>query len=155
MNIIFLIYFISFFDVERNVEMVRQNSFVEVVRTDFSFGNRFISIITKGRDSAIAIKGLAYYNNDSLLIQSADTSKIFKLDSLALFIEKACELKKNPYIRNNSHDTIKAEVFLNDEKIYSSFRWRENFWNLFGLIYREIPSEYNPFPPYGTFLIDQ
>lgn len=117
------------------------------VRVDFRLSGKFYSIMMNESGRSYAIKGLGSYYEDSLKIAQSDTSEIFKLDSAAQFFINLDKIKKDPVIGSNYMGAPRVEIYYDRSKIYDSYRWDEDFWDLFRPIMHQIPKGFNPFNP--------
>lgn len=116
-----------------------------IVRSDIRFGPKFYSIYANVEGEAFVIKGQGSDYTEPLQIQYSDTSEVFKLDSIASFIEKLRSIKKNPVFGARRLDAARVEIYYDGKKVYDAYKWDEKFWDLFRPIVEQIPNEYNPF----------
>jgi hypothetical protein len=115
------------------------------VQTDIRLGSKFYSIYLNEEGKAYVIKGNGSYYTDTLKILSADTSNVFKLDSIKLFFENLNRIKANPIIGPNRVDAPRVEIYYDNQKIYDDYKWDEVLWDLFKPIMEQIPQGFNPF----------
>jgi len=115
------------------------------IRSDIRFGKKFFSICISEDGTAYAIKGVGSHYLEPLKVESSDTSKIFKLDSIEVFLKNLDHMKDNPIIKPFRLDSPRGEVYYKQKKVYDDYKWDDFFWNLFNPIMRQIPAEFNPF----------
>jgi hypothetical protein len=114
-------------------------------RNDIRFGKRFFSILVRENGTAYVIKGIGSNYMDSLQIESADTSQIFKLDSSAVYFDRLKKLQSNPVFKSNLSGGARAEIYYHQQKICDSYHWGESFWDLFRPIMEQLPKGFSPF----------
>ena len=115
------------------------------VRADIRLGNKFYSICLNQDGEGYIIKGNASYYTDTLKIESSDTSKVFKIDSVNVFFENLNKMKAHPVFGESRLDAPRAEIYYNRQKVYDGYRWDELFWDLFRPVMEQLPKGYSPF----------
>jgi len=114
-------------------------------RVDFRFGNRFYSFCSKESGDSYVIKGKSSEYNDSFVIFSADTSRIFRIDPSKVYFGKLTVLSKKPLVVDHHSDAPRVEIYYDGKKIYDSHRWDEEFWDIFRPVMSQLPKGFNPF----------
>jgi hypothetical protein len=115
------------------------------VKADIRFGSKFYSIYLSPKGIGYVIKGRGSRYSKPLEIASSDTSQIFKLDSIGLSYKALDKLRIKPTIDSSFQDSPRAEIYYNNKKIYDTYRWDTEFWNVFRPIMEQIPRGFNPF----------
>ncbi|MGK2862486.1 MAG: hypothetical protein ACSLE0_11160 [Chitinophagaceae bacterium] len=140
-----LLYTLFFFATILSCKERYHNNRSYCVRTDIRFGSRFCSIFINEDGTAYAIKGRGSHYTEPLKIISSDTSNIFKLDSIKLYLENLNKIKDEPVIGGYRNDAHRAEIYCNQKKVYDAYNWDEEFWKLIKPIMEQIPKGFNPF----------
>ncbi|MBO9204662.1 MULTISPECIES: hypothetical protein [Niastella] len=117
------------------------------VRCDVRLFTRFFSIYINTNGNAYVIKGIGSDYADSLVVQSADTSQVFTLDSAKVFFAALDKLIAQPVFKpNGSVGTAqRGEVYYKQVKVFDDYAFDPDFWDLFRPIMGQVPKAYNPF----------
>ena len=115
------------------------------IQFNVRYGTRFYSIFANEDGMAVAIKGKGSYHTDPFKIDVSDTSQIFRIDSIKLFLKAIDTFKTKPVVGKEKPHSPRVEIFNHQTKIYDAYNWNENFWDLFRPIMKQIPSGFNQF----------
>ncbi|HEV8283905.1 MAG TPA: hypothetical protein VGQ09_06330 [Chitinophagaceae bacterium] len=126
---------------KQNVTSEKEYNFQANIR----LGYKYYSINVNEEGKAQVIKGKGSFYTEPLKIESSDSSKIFKIDSLRVFFENVDKIKRSPLIDSNRTDAPRVEMYYQHKKIYDAYKWNENFWDLFRPIMEQLPKGYSPF----------
>lgn len=82
-------------------------------------------------------------NNKNVIV----STNFFKLDTTCAFFQLIKKYEQIPYFNTRETNAYiqKADVFVADKKIFSSFASDNRFWELFRTIMEKIPENCNPF----------
>ncbi len=116
-----------------------------IVRCDVRFEERFFSIYISETGRSFIVRGFGSRHSNSLSIESSDTSKVIKLDSVNLFFQRLDSLKMHPVIGSEILGAQRIEIYYFGKKIYDSYKWDYQFWHLIEPIMMQLPKGYNPF----------
>lgn len=122
-----------------------KNEQINEARVDIRFDTKFYSILLSKNNKAYVIKGSGTDYRDSLVILNSDTSLRFKIDSVKTFFIKLDSLRLLKPIGVDQLDAPRIEIYYYKEKIFDTYRWDENFFNLIRPIMTQLPSGFNPF----------
>lgn len=114
-------------------------------RNDIRFGKRFFSLFIRDDGTAYVIKGIGTYYTEPLQVESADTSAVFSLDSSNVYFKQLDKLKNLSIIDSNRSDAPRVEIYYREQKVYDSYRWGANLWDVFRPIAEQLPTGFNPF----------
>jgi hypothetical protein len=114
-------------------------------RLDIRQGFRFVSIYISESNKSYAVKGTGTYYTEPLKAENSDTSKLFNLVSANMFLEKLNQLSDKPIFGPERSGAPKVEIYYKQKKIYESYSWDTEFWELIKPIVSQIPPGYNPF----------
>lgn len=116
-----------------------------MIRHDVRFANDFYSICVFEDSSAYVIKGTGSNYMEPLVVTKADTSDRFKLDSFHIYMLNLERLVADSIFHNAVPSGPRAEIFLNGQKVYDSYFWRKNFWDVVRPIIPHLPPGFSPF----------
>jgi hypothetical protein len=115
-------------------------------RIEFRFGTKFYSMYLCKWGTAYVVKGKGTNYTSPFAIISSDTSKVFKIDSLNVAYNFFDKLKTKPIIdTSGTTDAPRIEIYYEDKKVYDSFKWNSEIWDLFRPMLTKLPQGYNPF----------
>ncbi|MCQ6959687.1 hypothetical protein [Mucilaginibacter aquariorum] len=113
------------------------------VRADLRFGNSFYSMLANEKGQACILKGTSSHAMDIFKIEHSDTSKIFRLDSVAAFYNAIYKIKAKPKIHHHVNtDTARVEIYFDGIKIYDGPMTGEEFWDVFRPTFGQLPNGY-------------
>lgn len=116
------------------------------IQIDFRLGYKYFSMYLNKDGNGYIIKGKGSYYTEPLQIQSSDTSRMFKIDSINKFIQNLDQIKSHPLISNMLGDGVpRTEIYYEQKRIYDAYNLDESFWSLFRPIIEQLPKGYNPF----------
>ncbi|MFL5746849.1 MAG: hypothetical protein ACJ751_19380 [Niastella sp.] len=143
MKLFYLPLFLIFFACREQTNMKKQCD----VRCDVRLFTKYFSMHINSDGKTYVVKGTGSYYTDSLIVKSADTSNVFKLDSTQAFFEALNKIRTNPvFNENRSTGTAqRGEVYYKQVKVFDDYAWDPAFWDLFRPIMGQLPSEFNPF----------
>lgn len=116
-----------------------------ILECDFSRGERFLSLYVKEDSSSFVVKGRRSRRGDSLIVYSADTSSLFRLDSLSFFLKKVDSLNIAPVSNSEIPDATRVLIYYKSKKVYDVYKWDHQFWMFFEPIMYDFPKGFNPF----------
>lgn len=115
------------------------------VRLDVRLGKKFYSIYVSKEGDGYGVRGIGSYFVEPLVVEKSDTSKFFRLDSAKLFFDNLEKYERQPFVGAKVQDAPRIEIYYLQKKIYDSYRWGADFWDLVRPIMYQIPKGYNPF----------
>lgn len=114
-------------------------------RLDIRLGNKFYSILLNKEGKSYVIKGSGTNYRDSLVISISDTSQGFIIDSVDVFFSKLDRLRSLKPTSVYHLDAPRIEIYYPTDKVFDTYQWDENFWDLVRPIMTQLPAGFNPF----------
>ena len=84
-------------------------------------------------------------HNEDLIVRSADTSGIFKLDSIDKYYFQIKKIENKPKIDSSDPGSPRIEIYYKHIMIVDSYNWDESFWDIARPIMYQLPDGFNPF----------
>jgi hypothetical protein len=123
-----------------------KSNFKYIVRADIKFMDDLFSIHIDESGNTYVIRSITSKPENEIIVSHLDTSQYFKLDSFSVFFEKIERLESVPVFKEQRNGVAqRAEVYYNGKKIFDTYAWDRDFWDLFLPIMTQIPDGYNPF----------
>lgn len=108
-------------------------------------GFEYYNITFDELGNGVAKKGMINNREDSCYCKNVNDSLSFILKSTSEYFRKLRKYEKKPYNSPKMLNEYNVKIYVNNDKIYDSYKFDADFWDLIKSVGKEIPIEFNTF----------
>lgn len=146
--VFFLYFFVFSFSCNQSYKDKKQESESTNLKTTtiiYRSGYTYYQIEVENTGIGFVKKGDSNNYHEDFIPETVQDSLFFKVNSTVSYFEKLQEYERNPYIGQRVLGVNRIQIYSDKVKVYDSYRFDSDFWDLIKIISDDIPQKFNPF----------